>query len=63
MVVVKTEEEIKYRHKYFNGKMETENCTNSKPDICQYSNSSFIYRQVLNIVVSVTISFLQNDSS
>jgi hypothetical protein len=39
MVVVKTEEEMKYRRKYFNGKMEAENCTNSKLDFCIYSNN------------------------
>jgi hypothetical protein len=34
MVVVRTEEEMKYRNKYYNGKMEAGNCTNSKPELC-----------------------------
>jgi hypothetical protein len=33
VVVAKTEEEIKYRHKYFNGKVEAGSGTNSKLDV------------------------------
>jgi hypothetical protein len=76
MVVLKTEEEMKYRRKYFNGKAEAGNYANSKPEYCVMvrhcvhadfvnilRSSSFIYIQVPNINVSLPTPIRQNDSS
>jgi hypothetical protein len=64
MIVLQTEEEMNYRRKYFNGKVEAGNNANSKPELCvmvtctcrfcECSRSrSFIYMKVSNINVSL----------